>query len=138
MPRVTFIEPDGTRHDIDAKVGLTLMEIGRGHGLDIEGACEGSLACSTCHVVVAPDWYERLRAEFAPLTGSPEAVSAVAREAGLDVVGAEDVEVDVGVHTAEDLVRYRFGQAQYAPWFAAMPPRRAAEVRAAALAAVAP
>ena len=30
------------------------------HGIDLEGACEGSLACSTCHVVVDGDWFDKL------------------------------------------------------------------------------
>ncbi|MEL0145222.1 MAG: 2Fe-2S iron-sulfur cluster-binding protein, partial [Alphaproteobacteria bacterium] len=29
-------------------------------GIDIEGACEGAMACSTCHVIVDPNWYDRL------------------------------------------------------------------------------
>ena len=60
MPRVTFVDPDGTRHEIDAPAGLSLLEIAHSNDIDLEGACEGSLACSTCHVVVEPDWFDRL------------------------------------------------------------------------------
>jgi 2Fe-2S ferredoxin len=60
MPRVTFIDPDGTRHEIEAPIGATLLELAHKHNIDIEGACEGSLACSTCHVIVAPEWYKKL------------------------------------------------------------------------------
>ena len=60
MPRVTFIDPDGTRRDIDAPVGLSLLEIAHRNGIDLEGACEGSLACSTCHLIVDPGWFEKL------------------------------------------------------------------------------
>jgi len=60
MPRVTFIDPDGTRHEIEAPIGSTLLELAHKHNIDIEGACEGSLACSTCHVIVAPEWYKKL------------------------------------------------------------------------------
>ena len=38
-----------------------MLEIAHRHDIDIEGACEGSLACSTCHVIVDPDWYELLK-----------------------------------------------------------------------------
>ena len=62
MPRVTFIQADGSRRDIDAKAGLTLLEIAQDHDIDIEGACDGSMACSTCHVIVDPLWYARLPA----------------------------------------------------------------------------
>ncbi len=36
------------------------MEIAHRHGVDIEGACDGSLACSTCHVIVEPAWAAKL------------------------------------------------------------------------------
>ncbi len=60
MPRMTFIEPQGARHEVEAPVGLTLLEIARSNDIDIEGACEGSLSCSTCHVIVDPEGYKRL------------------------------------------------------------------------------
>ena len=60
MPKVTFIERDGTRREVDAPVGLSLLELAHKNEIDIEGACEGSLACSTCHVIVEPDWYDVL------------------------------------------------------------------------------
>jgi 2Fe-2S ferredoxin len=61
MPKITFIERDGTRRALDAPVGMSVMEVARRHDIDIEGACEGSLACSTCHVIVDAEWYGRLR-----------------------------------------------------------------------------
>lgn len=61
MPKMTFIERDGTRKTVDAPVGLSVLEIAHQNDVDIEGACEGSLACSTCHVIVEPDWYELLK-----------------------------------------------------------------------------
>ncbi|PWC54626.1 ferredoxin family 2Fe-2S iron-sulfur cluster binding protein [Azospirillum sp. TSO22-1] len=60
MPKMTFIEPDGTRKEVDAPLGLSVLEVAHKHGLDLEGACEGSLACSTCHVVVEPEWFDVL------------------------------------------------------------------------------
>jgi ferredoxin, 2Fe-2S len=56
-----FIERDGTRREVDAPLGLSVLEIAHKHGIDIEGACEGSLACSTCHVIVDAEWYELLK-----------------------------------------------------------------------------
>jgi ferredoxin, 2Fe-2S len=58
---MTFIERDGTRREVDAPLGLSVLEIAHKHGVDIEGACEGSLACSTCHVIVDPEWYVVLK-----------------------------------------------------------------------------
>ena len=60
MPKMTFVERDGTERVVDAPLGLSVLEVAHKHGIDIEGACEGSLACSTCHVVVDPSWYGRL------------------------------------------------------------------------------
>ena len=61
MAKMVFIERDGTRREVEAPVGLSVLEIAHKHGVDIEGACEGSLACSTCHVIVDPEWYEMLK-----------------------------------------------------------------------------
>ncbi|MGE4482374.1 ferredoxin family 2Fe-2S iron-sulfur cluster binding protein [Acidocella sp.] len=61
MPKMTFIERDGTRREVEAPLGLSVLEVAHKHGIDIEGACEGSLACSTCHVIVDPDWFDRLK-----------------------------------------------------------------------------
>ena len=60
MPKMVFIELDGNRKEVEAPLGLSVMEIAHRHGVDIEGACDGSLACSTCHVIVEPDWAGRL------------------------------------------------------------------------------
>jgi 2Fe-2S ferredoxin len=61
MPKMTFIERDGARREVEAPLGLSVLEVAHKHAIDIEGACEGSLACSTCHVVVDPEWYELLK-----------------------------------------------------------------------------
>ena len=60
MPKMVFIEKDGTAKEVEAPLGLSVLEIAHRNDVDIEGACEGSLACSTCHVVVEEAWYSRL------------------------------------------------------------------------------
>ncbi len=60
MPKMTFVERDGTRREVDAPLGLSVLEVAHKYGVDIEGACEGSLACSTCHVIVDPAWFGKL------------------------------------------------------------------------------
>ena len=60
MPKMTFIQRDGTRREVDAPLGLSVLEIAHKHDVDIEGACEGSLACSTCHVIVDAGWFRNL------------------------------------------------------------------------------
>src|SRR5260221_5634574 len=61
MPKMTFVERDGNRREVEAPLGLSVLEIAHKHGVDIEGACESSLASSTCHVIVDPEWYEVLK-----------------------------------------------------------------------------
>ena len=60
MPKMTFIKPDGSRLEVDAPEGLSVMELAHKNDIDLEGACEGALACSTCHVIVDEDYYDRL------------------------------------------------------------------------------
>jgi 2Fe-2S ferredoxin len=60
MPKMTFIKTDGSRVEVDAPIGLSVLEIAHRNGIDLEGACEGSLACSTCHVIIDPEWYDAL------------------------------------------------------------------------------
>ena len=60
MPKMTFIERDGTRREVDAPLGASVLQVARRYDIDIEGACEGSLACSTCHVIVEDEDFDRL------------------------------------------------------------------------------
>lgn len=61
MAKIMFISADGgTRWEVEAPIGLSVLEIAHRHDIDLEGACEGSLACSTCHVIVDPGWYDQL------------------------------------------------------------------------------
>lgn len=59
--RVTFIHADGKgRTDAEAEPGSILLDVAQTHLMPLEGTCEGQMACSTCHVVVAATWFERL------------------------------------------------------------------------------
>lgn len=60
VPKIVFIEPDGRQREVEAPVGATVLEIAHEHDLDLEGACEGSMACSTCHVIVDPADFPKL------------------------------------------------------------------------------
>ncbi|QCE35118.1 2Fe-2S iron-sulfur cluster binding domain-containing protein [Acetobacteraceae bacterium] len=60
MPHMVFVEPDGTRREVNAPVGQSVLEIAHANDIDLEGACEGSLACATCHVIVDPEWASKL------------------------------------------------------------------------------
>ena len=60
MAKITFVNRDGSEKTVDARDGLSVMEVAIDNDIDIEAACEGSLACATCHMVVDPAWYEKL------------------------------------------------------------------------------
>jgi 2Fe-2S ferredoxin len=57
---IIIVDQSGAEHRITAKQGETVMQIGRAAGLPIIGECNGSMACATCHVIVAPAWADRL------------------------------------------------------------------------------
>jgi 2Fe-2S ferredoxin len=61
MPKMVFVDTQGNRREVEAPSGLSVLEIAHKHGIDLEGACEGSLACSTCHVIIDPSWFEVLK-----------------------------------------------------------------------------
>lgn len=57
MIRITFIEHDGTQHQVEAQEGSTVMEAAVMNGVPgIEASCGGACACATCHVYVDPAW----------------------------------------------------------------------------------
>ncbi len=61
MPKIVFIEPDGVRREVNAPVGITLMEAARQHGVaGVVAQCGGACACATCHVYVDPAWAAKL------------------------------------------------------------------------------
>lgn len=60
MPKVTFVLTDGSEKTVDAANGLSLLEVAHKNDVAIEGACEGSLACSTCHVIVDQKYFDML------------------------------------------------------------------------------
>ncbi|RED53642.1 2Fe-2S iron-sulfur cluster-binding protein [Aestuariispira insulae] len=60
MPKINFVNRDGSRTEVEAEVGKSVMEVAMDNEIDIESACEGSLACATCHLVVDPDWFGKI------------------------------------------------------------------------------
>ena len=60
MLKMTFVEPGGIPHEVEVDDGSTVLEVAHRHGFDLEGACEGCMACSTCHVIVDGGWFKKL------------------------------------------------------------------------------
>ncbi|MEY3658991.1 MAG: hypothetical protein RLZZ561_2101 [Pseudomonadota bacterium] len=60
MIRICFQMTDGQTREAQAEAGESLLTVGQAAGLPLEGTCEGQMACSTCHVIVDPDWFTKL------------------------------------------------------------------------------
>jgi 2Fe-2S ferredoxin len=63
MPKIVFIESDGTEHSVDAKAGISIMENAIANNIDgIEAECGGSCMCATCHCFIEGDIASKLPA----------------------------------------------------------------------------
>jgi ferredoxin len=61
MTRISFISADGESiREVDASAGERLLDIAQANGQPLEGTCEGQMACSTCHVIVAAEDFAKL------------------------------------------------------------------------------
>lgn len=59
-PKVIFITDNDQEIAVDGIIGLSILEIAHQNDIDLDGACGGSLACATCHVIVEGDFYQQL------------------------------------------------------------------------------
>lgn len=57
---VTYVGADGTSKTVDAEIGMNLLDVAHANDVELEGACGGELACSTCHLIFEKDVYDRL------------------------------------------------------------------------------
>lgn len=60
MPKMIFVHPDGSEQEVEAPSGISVLEVARIFDVPLEGACEGSLACSTCHVIIDEEFFGEL------------------------------------------------------------------------------
>ncbi len=61
MAKITFIQPDGSRQEVVAEPGMTVMEAARKELVPgIEAECGGACSCATCHVYVEETWREKV------------------------------------------------------------------------------
>jgi len=63
MTKIIVKDRDGKIHELLAETGLSLMEIIRDAGMDIEAACGGCCACATCHLYVDQRWIANLKSK---------------------------------------------------------------------------
>lgn len=61
LVKVCFVTADGERKEAEARAGTNLLALGQAVGMPLEGTCEGQMACSTCHVVISKEWFDKLK-----------------------------------------------------------------------------
>jgi 2Fe-2S ferredoxin len=78
MPKITFIDFEGTERSVDANTGDSVMEAATQNDVPgIDADCGGACACATCHCYVAPDWTD--------VVGRPEELEAEMLDVAEDV-----------------------------------------------------
>jgi ferredoxin len=100
MVRVRFIDREGNAVDAEGAAGTSLLECGQAAGMPLEGTCEGQMACSTCHVIVAPEWFGMLPAAKEEEEDMLDLAAHVGRTSRLScqiVLGDELDGIEVGI-----------------------------------------
>ena len=84
MPLIRFISADGERvQEVEAMGGDNLLDVAQAAGQPLEGTCEGQMACSTCHVIVATDDFARLKPASEPEEDMLDLAAAATRTSRL-------------------------------------------------------
>lgn len=89
------------------------------------------------HGFTSPAWYVSLKRQVAPVLGERAQLASAARAAGLTAVDVQEITVDTGLKTAEDLVRWRLGMAHLAPFMGTLSATARERIRQEAIRAVA-
>ena len=96
MPKVTYIEFNGTPHEVEVPVGLSVMRGAVNNGVPgIDADCGGECACATCHVYIDPAWRERI--------GVPEAESMEESMLSFAAVREENSRLSCQITMTEEL-----------------------------------
>lgn len=96
MPLIRFISADGEQvQEVEANGGDNLLEVAQAAGQPLEGTCEGQMACSTCHVIVAAGDFIRLKPASEPEEDMLDLAAAATRTSRLacQIVIPEDMDV---------------------------------------------
>jgi 2Fe-2S ferredoxin len=106
MPKITFIEHDGTEHVVDAEVGMTVMEAAiKNQVPGIEAECGGACSCATCHVYVDEVWREP--------TGEPQEMEEDMLDFAFDVRPNSRLSCQIKVTEALDGLVVRVPEKQF-------------------------
>ena len=106
MAKITYIAVDGTRYEVDAENGSTVMENAIKNGVPgIEAECGGACACATCHVYVAENWASK--------TGTPEAMEEDMLDFAFDIRPSSRLSCQIKVTEALDGLKVRIPEKQF-------------------------
>ena len=106
MPRIVYVEHNGTEHEVEAAVGTSLMQAAVDNLVPgIEGDCGGMCACGTCHVYV-PEAYRGV-------TGEPEELEQGMIEFAFDVDERSRLSCQIEITDAMDGMRVLMPRRQY-------------------------
>ncbi|MCC6888562.1 MAG: 2Fe-2S iron-sulfur cluster binding domain-containing protein [Hyphomicrobiales bacterium] len=105
MPKITFIEPDGTSSTVDGELGSTVMETAIKNNVPgIEAECGGACACATCHVYVDDAWHA--------IVGDPSPMEEDMLDFGYDVKPSSRLSCQIKVTAALDGLIVRIPERQ--------------------------
>jgi len=96
MALIRFISADGGEvQEVTAAAGENLLDIAQAAGQPLEGTCEGQMACSTCHVIIAAEDFAKLRPASEPEEDMLDLAAAATRTSRLacQITIAEDMDV---------------------------------------------
>jgi 2Fe-2S ferredoxin len=57
---IIFVEANGAEKPVKAEVGMSILQLAHYNDIDMEGTCEGNMACSTCHIIMEQKFYDAL------------------------------------------------------------------------------
>ncbi len=106
MPKIIYVEHNGTEHEVEVAEGQTLMEGAVNHMVPgIEGDCGGLCACATCHVYIPEDWRERC--------GEPEELEQNILDFAFDVQESSRLSCQIKVTDELEGIRVLMPERQY-------------------------
>ena len=106
MPKITFIESNGTEQTVEAEIGMTVMEAAVKNMVPgIEAECGGACSCATCHIYVEDAWREA--------TGSPDEMEEDMLDFAFDVRETSRLSCQIPITDALDGLVVRIPDKQF-------------------------
>lgn len=106
VPRLIYVEDNGTEHEVEVPVGVSIMQGAVNHLVPgIEGDCGGLCACGTCHVYIDDGWR--------PICGEPDELETGMLEFAYDVEDCSRLSCQIAVSEEMEGMRVRMPVRQY-------------------------